>query len=63
MRLLAHLSGDAALLQLFRLQGDIYSQLAMQLFKKREISEVDAEDRKRAKVICLGTVCLTDGIA
>jgi DNA polymerase-1 len=54
MRLLAHLSGDANLCDLFHQSGDIYYLLAGKLFSK-PISDITDDERHQAKIICLGT--------
>jgi DNA polymerase-1 len=55
MRVLAHLCRDPVLLDLFRNEQDydIYRQLAGKIFN-RPVSAVTAEERDRAKVVCLG---------
>jgi DNA polymerase-1 len=55
MRVLAHLCRDPVLLDLFRHEQDydIYRQLAGKIFN-RPVSAVTAEERDRAKVVCLG---------
>lgn len=55
MRILAHVSGDSSLSELFRTEGDIYRLLAAKIFKKSP-GEVSDDERTRAKVICLGVL-------
>ncbi len=55
LRILAHLSGDAELRQAFKDGKDIHRATAATVFKKPE-SEVNAEDRRRAKVFNFGVL-------
>eukprot|EP01034_Spumella_vulgaris_P025702 gene25702-32189_t len=55
MRLLAHLCGDPALTALFRQDQDVYRQLAGRILN-RPSEKVTAEERNKAKVICLGVL-------
>lgn len=58
MRVLAHLSGDSNLCDLFYQSGDIYYLLAGKLFSK-PISEITDDERHQSKVICLGRFYFT----
>ena len=58
MRVLAHVSGDQAMLRLFHQSGDIYILLAGLIFEKSEHT-VTATERVQAKTICLGP-CVFD---
>jgi DNA polymerase I len=56
MRVLAHVSGDGALCELFRSRGgDVYRQLASRIFRK-PVDTIEPDERNRAKVIALGVV-------
>ena len=55
LRLLAHLSGDAAFLQAFREGGDIHRQTAAIIFGLAQ-DQVTPEMRARAKTINFGTI-------
>lgn len=55
MRILAHVSADSAMCELFRGEGDIYRLLASKILKKSPDFVTD-EERTRAKVICLGVL-------
>lgn len=57
MRVLAHLCRDPVLLRLFsntHQEYDIYLQLAS-IILKQPIEDISAEERNKAKVICLGS--------
>eukprot|EP01035_Chromulina_nebulosa_P046851 gene46851-63475_t len=57
MRVLAHMCGDPGMLQLFRdAKGDIYRDLACNLFNKPNSESVTDAERTQAKTICLGVV-------
>jgi DNA polymerase-1 len=56
LRLLAHISGDEGLIQVFREGGDIHTETARSLFGIT--GEVDAEARRRAKAINFGIIYL-----
>ena len=55
MRVLAQVSGDPFLCEIFRAGGDIYIKLASQIFHKPEAA-VEKVERTRAKTICLGVI-------
>lgn len=55
MRLLAHLTRDPALLELFHASGDVYKNMAGVIFHK-EPAQVDSKERDKAKTICLGVI-------
>lgn len=56
MRILAHVSGDKDMCDLFHQeQGDIYRLLASKIFQK-PVEDVQDDERTRAKVICLGCI-------
>jgi DNA polymerase-1 len=55
MRVLAVLSGDKALLEMFRAGGDIHTQVASRVFNIAE-GEVSKEQRRQAKVINFGII-------
>lgn len=55
VRLLAHLTNDPALLELFRSAGDVYKNMAGVIFHK-EPSQVESKERDKAKTICLGVI-------
>lgn len=57
MRILAHLCGDEAMIDLFNVSDvDIYEMLARIVLNKKPGSSVSSTERERAKVICLGTI-------
>lgn len=60
MRVLAHMCGDPGMLQLFRdAKGDIYRDLACNLFNKPNSESVTDAERTQAKTICLGlSMCM-----
>lgn len=53
MRIMAQVSGDVALRQLFTSSGDVYVLLASSIFSK-DCSLINPQERNQAKVICLG---------
>lgn len=53
MRIMAHISGDSSLCQLFQSSRDVYVMLASKIFSK-DYSAVSPQERNQAKVICLG---------
>jgi DNA polymerase I-like protein with 3'-5' exonuclease and polymerase domains len=53
MRIMAEISNDKALGQLFDSSGDVYVLLASKIFNKRS-ETVTAQERNQAKTICLG---------
>ena len=53
MRVMAQISGDIHLANLFNLSGDVYIELASKIFNKTG-SEISKQQREQAKVICLG---------
>ena len=55
LRVLAHLSGDEGLIDIFRNDGDIHSSTASGLFNVSE-EKVTSEQRRRAKVVNFGIV-------
>jgi len=55
LRLLAHLSGDAAFVEAFRRGGDIHRQTAAVIFGV-EVDQVTADQRARAKTINFATI-------
>ena len=55
LRVLAHLSQDAALLEAFRAGQDIHTAVAAQVFEARP-ADVTGEQRSRAKVINFGII-------
>ena len=56
MRVLAHMCGDPGMLKLFRdAKGDIYRDLACNLFNKPTSESVSDSERTQAKTICLGS--------
>jgi DNA polymerase I-like protein with 3'-5' exonuclease and polymerase domains len=55
MRVFAHVTNDAALIELFAKGGDVYVALAADVFSK-PASVITDEERGRAKVICLGVM-------
>lgn len=55
LRVLAHLSQDAVLLDAFRTGQDIHLRTAMEIFNVAE-ADVDAEFRRRAKAVNFGVV-------
>ena len=55
MRVLAQVTGDPILCEIFRAGGDIYVKLASQIFHKPEAA-IEKVERTRAKTICLGVI-------
>lgn len=55
MRILAHVSNDQAMCQLFQHDGDVYRILAAKIMSK-PAAMIDDDERNRAKVICLGVL-------
>lgn len=55
LRLMAHLSGDEALIEAFRQGEDIHTATAARLFHK-PLGEVTAEERRRAKTANFGII-------
>ncbi len=55
LRVLAHLSGDEGLIEVFENDGDIHSRTASGLFDVSE-NKVSSEQRRRAKVVNFGIV-------
>ncbi len=56
LRLVAHLSGDPALIDAFKRGDDIHSKTASELFGFASTKEVTAEYRRRAKAINFGII-------
>jgi len=56
LRLLAHLSGDAGLVEAFTDDLDIHSMVAAQVFGVDDLADVTREQRDQAKVINFGIV-------
>lgn len=54
MRILAALSGDAALLSAFRASEDVHALVAQQLFSLKAAKDVTKEQRNRAKAVSYG---------
>ena len=55
LRILAHMSGDAKLRQVFNRQGDVFKMIAGEWLGV-PVDQVSAEDRQNAKQICYGMV-------
>lgn len=55
LRILAHLSNDKGLIEIFKEDGDIHSRTATDLFGVSK-DEVDAEMRRRAKTVNFGII-------
>ncbi|MBO5882221.1 MAG: DNA polymerase I [Alistipes sp.] len=55
LRLMAHLSGDEALIEAFKQGEDIHSATAARLFKK-SVAEVSSDERRRAKTANFGII-------
>ena len=55
LRIMAHLSGDASLIEAFRKGEDIHAATAARLFGK-ELNEVTSEERRRAKTANFGII-------
>ncbi|MFR9621043.1 MAG: DNA polymerase I [Rikenellaceae bacterium] len=55
LRIMAHLSGDEALIEAFRAGEDIHTATAARLFHK-ELSEVTSDDRRKAKTANFGII-------
>lgn len=55
LRVLAHLSGDAALCEAFRAGGDVHARTASEVFGVA-LDKVDKEMRRRAKAVNFGVV-------
>jgi len=55
LRILAHLSGDATLREVFRRGGDVHRFVASQIFGVPE-EEVTSEQRRRAKAVSFGVI-------
>ncbi|MGT2925868.1 DNA polymerase I [Streptococcus cuniculipharyngis] len=56
LRVLAHISGDAHLIQAFEEGADIHTATAMRVFNIDNPSEVTANDRRNAKAVNFGVV-------
>ncbi|MFQ5353885.1 MAG: DNA polymerase I [Thermodesulfobacteriota bacterium] len=56
LRLVAHLSGDPALIEAFTRGDDIHSRTASELFGYDTVEDVPAEYRRRAKAINFGII-------
>jgi len=56
LRLVAHLSGDPALIEAFNCGEDVHSRTACELFGYASADEVPAEMRRRAKAINFGII-------
>ena len=55
LRVVAHLSGDKTMKKIFKEGKDIHTATAMEIYDKKE-SEVDATDRRYAKVVNFGVL-------
>ena len=55
VRILAHVTQDEALIEVFAKGGDVYINLASEIFNRPGVN-ISPEERNRAKVICLGVI-------
>ncbi len=56
LRIMAHLSGDENLMEAFRSGHDIHAATAAKIFKKADIADVTADERRKAKTANFGII-------